>query len=145
MAEITTYLKKVKPDTVILEMGTNDLDCTESAQVIANRLVRECERWLNLPFIDCLVWCHVIQRNKVNSKPIGMDRYNRKVSALNKKIAMATAQSRNFHHWSHKGLFLGTKKDCPDGVHPDSKSGMAKYKYSLERLCKWSKKNMIKP
>ena len=136
------FITSIKPNAVVLEMGSNDLCGPRELEDIATDLVARCVDILaNHDEVQALIWCHVIRRNKLYSDHKDKSQYNKDVPTFNRLVVEKIKPIARLHHWKHQGFQIPSFYLLGDGVHPNTEAGMERYIQSISRLCNWTKMN----
>ena len=117
-------IKSLKPDLLVLEMGTNDLTSL-SPMIVRDKLVILIRSLLSLPTIKCVVWCAIIPRGRQFKNA---HIFNASASVLNDLMAEALATLSNVILWRHHRFSSDDRLFLPDGVHVSSKDQYALYR-----------------
>lgn len=142
MKEFEEEIWKVRPKSVIIDLGTNDCCANTPARYLAIKLVKEMNYWLNsMPFLQSLTWCHIIPRTKTGNKKLDARAFKKKATIFNRYVVEATKARKEMHHWKHRGLTMVSEEELCDGIHLKS-DGIWKYQKSMSRIIKWSIKNV---
>lgn len=145
MDAMAGYIRQVRPDIVILDLGSNDLCGPNDIAYMAGEMSTNCCSWVDdmNAYVKSLVWCHVTKRLKLNSPHKTLATYNTEVATFNQMVVNGTALRRELHHWKHSGLTNPTWEMMEDGVHPDTTLGSWRYQKSLSRAIKFAKNNIV--
>ena len=83
MNVITKFLQRIRPDTIILVMGSNEICSELPSNTYADVMVKVCDKWLEYSFVKSLVWCQVTNRNYKAKMGMDATKYNRKAFVFN--------------------------------------------------------------
>ena len=147
IADLRTFQKAIRinnPETILVEMGGNDLCTLESTESLTTKLIMHFKEWLdNYPAVKHVQWARVTYRHKLekrwtNKKVID---YNKDVDRFNRSMVEEIKKDPRLGHWKHRGLILRSqiKIMSRDGVHMDTTMGKWKYKKSVTNWCKWAR------
>ena len=138
-----------KPEIILIDMGSNDVCTNESMTSLSLKLHAIMLQWLEkYPHIKLISWARVAYRHKVwrkwTSKSI--EQYNIDVDVFNTAMIRLIKKDIRLQHHKHRGLIQLSQviKHSGDGVHFTSSGGKDKYKKSVTRWCRWSKKLIVK-
>ena len=133
----------VRPECVIVDIGSNDVSSRRSAHSLVAELIAELQAMLDsMNGVISITWCHIVPRSK-QTNGMSVLQYRRKSNMMNRLMARETGKHENIHHWKHQGLTRASQQDLlKDGVHLNRHS-MWKYQKSCSRLLKWSKMNIV--
>jgi len=124
-ARLQRKVSETSPNSVYLEMGTNDLDAGYNPTTVAQELFDRATSLIQRRQVSKITIGQVIPRSE-HRFPGSRDatiQFNLHLQAL-------IAGSNEISFWKHRGLWTPTSL-AADGVHPDRHRGMNKYAQSI--------------
>ena len=125
--------KAIKPDIVIIEIGSNDLTRVHpSPQRLALEVVQELQRWTsNIPEIKKIVICQITNKGELLDAEKDCDTFNDDVECYNQELCCMIRHENRIIHWRHKRLYRNFDDASDDGTHLDTIEGKRRYKISI--------------
>jgi len=126
---------RLKPEIVILELGSNDLNPTVARPELVGSKIESLVQLLHAQYgVKVIVVCQAITRGLC---PRGTPSYNDRVSLLNRYLSVVLDTLPFANYWCHKGLRKpNVPVLCRDAIHLNQRGQHALYRsYRGAILC----------
>ena len=120
-------VRRLKPDIVILEIGSNDLcQLGVKPETVGSKIEALVHILQNQCHVNYIMVCQVINRTAI---PREVPLYNERVALLNQYLSVVLETLDFVQFWCHKGLRKpNIPVICGDGVHLNAQGHYALYR-----------------
>ena len=126
-------LQTVKPDFVILDLGTNDIALGAAPFDVASKIISLAETLRTRYFVNHIMVCSLIERNR-HLFAMSPQQFSTAAYEVNNYLKHFAHADPHITYHGHKGFW---SQDISfwsrDGVHPNSTTGRDCYKKSIGR------------
>ena len=124
-------LKRVKPDFVILDLGTNDLAAGAHPFDVAAKLNSVADRLHTQYHVRTVLICSILYR-KSHLRNLTREQFTQAAFDTNNFLKKSTEASPRTIYHVHKGFWTTPISQWSrDGVHPNTSHGRTNYKKSI--------------